>query len=115
MQKKKSHMLLLLLLLAALSAGCGEKKKKITDGSEVYVRREEAKAQVDEEEGEELQQLQALYIVTGVDADHKLLTLRDCETARERPYSYSGGTYIKDKYGSLVFPNSFRIPMPCWC
>ncbi len=102
MQKKKIHILLLCLLLAALSAGCGEKKKKITDGSEVYVRREEKEAQEDKEEAEELQQPETLYVVTGIDADHKLLTLRDCETAKERPYSYSGGTYIKDKYGSSL-------------
>ncbi|MEY8391970.1 PEGA domain-containing protein [Lachnospiraceae bacterium 45-W7] len=97
MRKRKLYMLFLFLLLFVTAAGCGEKKKRITDGSEVYVKREETEAP--EETEEEEQDLQALYVVTGIDTDHQLLTLRDCETAKEKPYHYTGGTYIKNKYG----------------
>ena len=99
MRKRKGQILILLLLILITAAGCGEKKKKITDGSEVYVKREETKASEDIQEEEEKQDPQALYVVTGIDTDHRLLTLRDCKTTKEKPYSYTGGTYIKNKYG----------------
>ncbi len=100
MQKRKIHRLFLLLLLLTVAAGCGQEKKKITDGSEIYVKRQEEDSQ--EETEEEIQIPEILYAVTGIDTEHQLLTLRDCETGREKPYSYTGGTYIRNKYGDSL-------------
>ena len=100
MQMKNRYALLLLLLFVILAAGCGEKKRRITDGSEVYVKREKADTQeaveVDEEDAKEQEKL---YAVTAIDTERKILTLRNCENSVESPYEYTGGTYIRDKYG----------------
>ena len=50
MQKKKLHIIMLFLLLAVFTAGCGEQGGRVTDGSEVYVKRQ---AEDNEEESEE--------------------------------------------------------------
>lgn len=99
MRKRNIHILLLLLLLLIAAAGCGEQKKRITDGSEVYTAPKRAEASEDSGTEEQNQDPQKLYVVTGIDTERKLLTLRDCETAKEKPYSYTGGTFIKNKYG----------------
>ena len=101
LQKKKINILFLFLLLTVLVAGCEEKKGRITDGSDVYVKpREDDITEEPEEDSEEVtQELDTLYAVTGIDTEHGILTLRNCETTREKPFNYTGGTYIKDKYG----------------
>ncbi len=99
MQKKKLHIIMLFLLLAVFTAGCGEQGGRVTDGSEVYVKRQAEDNEEESEEEEEEQEPKRLYMVADIDIDRQVLTLRDCESAREKPYDYTGGTYIKDKYG----------------
>ena len=101
MQKKSLHVITLFLLLAVFTAGCGEQGRRITDGSEVYVKRqtEDKAEETEEEETEEEQEPERLYMVADIDTDRQILTLRDCETTREKSYDYTGGTYIRDKYG----------------
>ena len=98
LQKRNIWVVLPLLLLVFLAAGCGQKERRITDGSEVYVKPQTAEAKEEPEE-EEDQSFEEIYAVTAIDTDRRLLTLRDCENAVEVPYQYTGGTYIKDKYG----------------
>ncbi len=104
MRKRKLHILFLLLLLIAAAAGCGEQKKRITDGSEVYTKRKNINVQenLDTEKESQGQNQEVLYAVTGIDTERKLLTLRDCDTAKEKPYIYTGGTFIKNKYGDQL-------------
>ena len=107
MRKKKLYVLVLMLVVMVFVPGCGEQKGRITDGSEVYVKREskedknkkEEDDEKKEEEKEESQKPEKLYVITGIDTEHKILTLRDCENTKEKPYNYTGGTYIRDKYG----------------
>ena len=97
MQKKNLHIITLFLLLAVFTAGCGEQSGRITDGSEVYVKRQ---AQEQEEETEEEEEEpQRLYMVVNIDTDRQIMTLRNCENTKEKPYDYNGGTYIRNKYG----------------
>lgn len=110
--RKRSMGILLLVLLAVLAAGCGEKKRRVTDGSDVYVSRQETKIHKEAEdrdqeepedrEQEELEQKkqeqQDIYAVTAIDMKRQILTLRNCKNAVEVPYEYTGGTYIRDKY-----------------
>lgn len=101
MQKKNISYLLLLLLFVILVAGCGEKKRRVTDGSDVYIKQEPAKTKEEPEAEEEVkvQEEEELFAVTAIDEERKTITLRNCENAVEVPYAYTGGTYIKDKYG----------------
>lgn len=102
--RKRSMSILLLVLLVVLAAGCGERKKRVTDGSDVYVSRQETKTQEkpEDEEQEEpedkKQEQQDIYAVTAIDLERQILTLRNCQNAVEVPYEYTGGTYIRDKY-----------------
>lgn len=101
MQKRNIWILSLLLLFVALTAGCGQKERRITDGSEVYVKPQTAAAQDEpkEEETEEIQSVEEIYVITAIDEARKMLTLQSCEEPVEIPYEYTGGTYVKDKYG----------------
>ena len=98
MQKKKIYLIFITIILCSFLSGCGEKKKRVTDGSEVYV-----KSQNDKKEEEEMEELpqgrESLFVVSAIDAERKIITLRDYETTREKPYNYSGATFIKGKYG----------------
>ncbi len=98
MQKRNIWLALLFLLFVFLAAGCGQKERRITDGSEVYVKPQTAESKEEPEE-EEVQSLEEIYAVTAIDTDRRLMTLRNCENTVEVPYEYTGGTYIKDKYG----------------
>ncbi len=101
MQKRNITFLLLLLLFVILAAGCGEKERRFTDGSDVYVKKDTANTQEEPEVQEEVddQGAEKLFAVTAIDEERRTLTLRNCENAVEVPYAYTGGTYIKDKYG----------------
>lgn len=111
MQKKKISYLLLILLFVSLMAGCGEKKRRVTDGSDVYAKQEPAQTQEEEEaeEEDEVQGEETLFAVTAIDEQRKTLTLRNCENAVEVPYAYTGGTYIKDKYGKDMTVNQLSL------
>lgn len=101
LQKRNLSFLLLLLLLMTLAAGCGERKSRFTDGRDVYVKKDAADTQEEPETEEtlEIQGEEKLFAVTAIDEERKILTLRNCENSVEVPYAYTGGTYIKDKYG----------------
>ncbi len=101
LQKRNIKFLLLLLLFVVLAAGCGEKKRRFTDGKDVYVKKDTADTQEESEteEAAEVQATEKLFAVTAIDEERRTMTLRNCENAVEVPYAYTGGTYIKDKYG----------------
>lgn len=109
MQKRNLFILLLILLSAAFAAGCGGGERRITDGSEVYVKREAADTQEEIEEDTEAEVVEEIYAVTAVDMERKILTLRNCENAVEVPYHYTGGTYIRDKYGKDMTVSQLSI------
>ncbi len=98
MQKKKIYRISWILLLLFILAGCGTGQKKITDGSEIYTGRRDnedlglEEVEVPKDDGK-------LYIVTAVDSERKIMTLQDRDTTREKPFNYTGATYIKGKYG----------------
>lgn len=97
MQKRKLQMIFIIMLLTLILPGCGEKQRRITDGSEVYVKQDKDSADTKEEE--ETQEEGKLFAITGIDTERNIMTLRDCDTMREKPYNYTGATYIRGKYG----------------
>ena len=91
-------MILLLMLALYLLAGCGKGKGKITDGSEAYAEGG-GSGYGKVEEVEILKEVGKIYVVTAIDTERSLLTLQDWESTREKPFSYTGATYFKGKYG----------------
>ncbi len=98
MQKKKIYRISWILLLLFLLAGCGTGQKKITDGSDAYTGRKDNE-ELGLEEVEVPKDDGKLYIVTAIDSERKIMTLQDHETTREKPFNYTGATYIRGKYG----------------
>ena len=104
--RKRSMVILLFVLTAVLAAGCGERKRRVTDGSDVYVRQQQVKSQEKPEDKEQEQEEpedkeqepQEIYAVTAIDLERQTLTLRNCKNAVEIAYEYTGGTYVRDKY-----------------
>lgn len=107
MQKKKLYIILaaLAILSVCLLSGCGEKKSKVTDGSEAYT----GKGNEVIEEVELLKEEGKLYIVTAIDTDRSTVTLQDWDTTREKPFSYTGATYFKGKYGDNLTASQISI------
>lgn len=105
MRKKIMQLAVVVGLLALAIAGCGDTQARITDGREAYAARggvREAAAPEEASEGEPIQEEAELFAVTGIDEQRKTITLCDFESTRERPYTYTGATYIKGKYGDSM-------------
>ena len=107
MRKKKPYLMFLMLSLASLwvLSGCGDKKSKVTDGSEAYTGKENEII----EEVEVLKEEGKLYVVTAIDTDRSAITLQDWETTREKPFGYTGATYFKGKYGDNLTASQISI------
>ena len=98
--------------LGALMAGCGDATARITDGRETYTEREiqEGAGEPDtEQEAEPAQKEISLFVVTAIDEQRKILTLCDFESTRERPYTYTGATYIRGKHGDSMTVGQLSI------
>lgn len=115
MQKKKIYLFFITIIISILLLGCGESKKRITDGSEVYVKRQSTKEVKDTEETENIEEIalfqeqKKIYVVTAIDTKRKTITLRNRDTSREKPYNYTGATYIKSKYGDNLTINQLIV------
>ena len=107
MQKKKRYLMFLVLGLSSvcLLSGCGEKKGKITDGSEAYA----GNGNEIIEEVELLKEEGKLYVVTAIDTERSTVTLQDWESTREKPFNYTGATYFKGKYGDNLTASQVSI------
>lgn len=101
MQKKKGILGLFLLSLFVVLLGCGEKKATLTDGREVYVKEDKNEKEQTEETKEEMSEEQ-LFLVTGLNTEQKIITLKGYREQEETEYSYTGATYVKDKYGNDI-------------
>jgi len=87
---RKKHMLYFLLLFyLLLLTACGNKN---ASGNQP-VKEEEA-----EEETEQDTESGSLYVVLGINSKKKLITFKNLNTNRQEEYTYTGGTYILDKY-----------------
>ena len=101
LQKRKMSGLFLFILLLLLS-GCGEKKAALTDGREVYVKEDKTEKKEEETETPEKSQEEQLFLVTGLDTEHKKITLKAVQGQKEEEYSYTGAASVEDKYGSNI-------------
>lgn len=105
LQKKRKVQYLIMLAAILVLAGCGEKKAALTDGREVYVKEEHntnESGEVEETEGLQSDQEDKLFLLTKIDIQRKRIVLKDYLGENENEYSYTGATYIKDKYGSSI-------------
>ena len=115
MQKKILGWIFWVSVLAFVLVGCGEASSRITDGSEAYTKREDL-GEIETEDGSgggeesvSVQKETELFVVTAIDEERKTMTLCDFESTRERPYSYTGATYIKGKYGNSMAVGQLSI------
>ncbi len=106
MQKRKGVFVFLAVCLMVL-AGCGGQGEggKITDGREALKGKEDGYI----EEVEILKETDKLYIVTAIDTERSVITLQDWETAREKPFNYTGATYFKGKYGDNLTVSQISV------
>lgn len=107
MQKKKRMFWCVFLAAVLWLSGCGKNEPVLTDGREVYVKSGETEKTEGSKETEETDdtgetEQEQLYLLTGLDTEQKKITLRAYQGQKEEEYDYTGGTLIKDKYGSNI-------------
>lgn len=102
MRMKIKRRLILLLSCAAVSIlyGCGSK-----DNGPVLAKRYPTGAVTDTEnttESEETDEAAGLYMVLKTDTSLGIMTFLNIDTGRNEQYSYTDGTYFRDKYGDYT-------------
>lgn len=99
LQRKKRRIGFVLLLLLLLMQGCAAPEKKVTDGREAYTNSQNHSKEPENKEQEEKEEASELFMVKDINLNEKTLILRNYDGVKEEQYSYTGATYVKDKYG----------------
>lgn len=94
-RKRKAALLLFIMMITAGLCGCTSKTKEPVVGEYYAVGEQDSTQTETETETEDA----ALYMVLGTDTTQGLMTFLNLDTGRNEQYTYTDGTYFRNKYG----------------